>query len=357
MQSELERSTTMIRFDSDYTEGAHPLILGKLIETNLLQTVGYGEDEFCEEAREYIKQAIGTKDVQVHFLVGGTQTNTTVIAAALRPHQGVISAQTGHINVHETGAIEAVNHKVLTLESTDGKLSALQVSNYVDQHFADESFEHIVQPKMVYISHPTELGTLYTEEELRDLHDVCKAKGLYLYLDGARLAYGLAADGASVTLPMLAKYCDAFYIGGTKVGALFGEAVVLVNPDIMQDFRYILKQNGGMLAKGRLLGIQFLTMFKDNLYYQMGEHGVLMANKLRKGLEDLELSFLIDSPTNQIFPILSDEIIEALRADYGFAYQKRVDDTHSAIRFCTSWITQEEDIDALILSIKTLVKG
>ena len=346
----------MIRFDSDYTEGAHPLILGKLIETNLLQTVGYGEDEFCKEAQEYIKIAIGSQEAQVHFLVGGTQTNTTVIAAALRPHQGVISAETGHINIHETGAIEAINHKVLTLPSEDGKLTAQQVRNYVDEHYADESFEHIVQPKMVYISHPTELGTLYTEEELKNIHEVCEEKGLYLYLDGARLAYGLAADGATVTLPMLAKYCDVFYIGGTKVGALFGEAVVIMNPEIMQDFRYIIKQNGGMLAKGRLLGIQFLTMFKDNLYFRMGEHGILMANKLRKGLEDLGLSFLIDSPTNQIFPILSDEAIEALSAAYGFAYQKRIDSTHSAIRFCTSWVTQEEDIDALISSITSLVK-
>lgn len=347
----------MIRFDSDYTEGAHPLILGKLIETNLLQTVGYGEDEFCEEARDYIKKAIGSQEAQVHFLVGGTQTNTTVIAAALRPHQGVISAETGHINVHETGAIEAVNHKVLTLPSEDGKLTAQQVANYVDQHFADESFEHIVQPKMVYISHPTELGTVYSEDELKEIHEVCQEKKLYLYLDGARLAYGLAADGSTVTLPMLAKYCDAFYIGGTKVGALFGEAVIIMNKEIMQDFRYIIKQNGGMLAKGRMLGIQFLTMFKDNLYYQMGEHGIFMANKLRKGLEELGISFLIDSPTNQLFPILSDKVIEALRADYGFAYQKRIDETHSAIRFCTSWVTQEEDIDAVLLTIKMLVRG
>lgn len=345
----------MIRFNSDYIHGAHPEIMKRLLETNREETPGYGEDIFCEQARKVILDKINNPKAQVHFLVGGTQTNTTVIAAALRPHQGVLAAQTGHVAVHETGAIEAVNHKVITLPSNDGKLKAQQVEEYVKRHFQDESFEHMVQPKMVYISHPTELGTLYSKDELEELSDICKQWNLYLYLDGARLGYGLGVESSDVTLPLLGKLCDAFYIGGTKVGALFGEAVVLNNPEIMKDFRYITKQNGGMLAKGRLLGIQFLTMFEDDLYEQMGINGIKMADLLRKGLTECGVPFLIESPTNQIFPVFEDTILEHLRLKFDFSYQERVDKERSAIRFCTCWATREEDVCSLIEEIKLLL--
>ena len=245
----------MIYFNSDYLEGAHPSIMVKMAETNMVQTVGYGEDEYCEAAREKIKIACQAPEADVHFLVGGTQTNTTVIAAILRPWQGVISAVSGHINCHEAGAIESTGHKVITLPTGNGKITAQQVADYVEWHKNDESTEHIVQPGMVYISHPTEAGTLYTKAELTELYDTCRRYGLPLFIDGARLGYGLAADESDMTLPEFARLCDVFYIGGTKVGALFGEAVVIMNESIKKDFRFIMKQRGGRLAKGRLLGI------------------------------------------------------------------------------------------------------
>lgn len=344
----------MKRFSSDYVHGAHPAILERLCETNMEETPGYGEDEYCERARVLIRKAVQNEKAQVHFLVGGTQTNTTVIAAALRPHQGVLTAESGHVAVHETGAIEAVNHKVITLQSSDGKLNAAQIDAYVEGHFKDESFEHMVQPKMVYLSHPTELGTLYTKKELEEIAAICKKWDLYFYLDGARLGYGLGVSNSDVTLPLLGELCDVFYIGGTKVGALFGEAVVITNLQLMKDFRYIIKQNGGMLAKGRLLGVQFQRMFEDDLYLQMGRHGIEMANVLREGLKTCGLSFLIDSPTNQIFPVFEDAIIEELKKDYDFSYQQRMDEQHSAVRFCTCWATKEEDVSALINKIKEL---
>ena len=344
----------MKRFSSDYVHGAHPAILERLCETNMEETPGYGEDEYCERARVLIRKAVQNEKAQVHFLVGGTQTNTTVIAAALRPHQGVLTAESGHVAVHETGAIEAVNHKVITLQSSDGKLNANQIDAYVEGHFKDESFEHMVQPKMVYLSHPTELGTLYTKKELEEIAAICKKWDLYFYLDGARLGYGLGVSNSDVTLPLLGELCDVFYIGGTKVGALFGEAVVITNLQLMKDFRYIIKQNGGMLAKGRLLGVQFQRMFEDDLYLQMGRHGIEMANVLREGLKTCGLSFLIDSPTNQIFPVFEDAIIEELKKDYDFSYQQRMDEQHSAVRFCTCWATKEEDVSALINKIKEL---
>lgn len=344
----------MIRFQSDYIHGAHPEILERLCQTNMEETTGYGEDEYCSKARLIILDEIQNKDAHVHFLVGGTQTNTTVISATLRPHQGVLTAQTGHIAVHETGAIEAVNHKVITLLSSDGKIVANQIDEYVQGHYNDEIFEHMVQPKMVYISHPTELGTLYTKKELEDIAEICKKWDLFLYLDGARLAYGLAVEQSDVTLPLLGNLCDVFYIGGTKVGALFGEAVVINNPLLMKDFRYIIKQNGGMLAKGRLLGVQFLSMFENGLYYRMGSHGIQMANLLRVGLKECGISFLIDSPTNQIFPILNDGVLEELKKDFDFSYQQRIDEHNSAVRFCTCWATKEEDIKTLLYKIKKL---
>ena len=254
----------MILFTSDYTEGAHPRIIEKLAETNMEQTVGYGEDPYCEEAREAIKKVCEAPEADVHFLVGGTQTNFTVISSILRPFQGVICADSGHINVHETGAVEATGHKVLALPSKEGKITGQQIKEYYDLHWSDESHEHIVQPKMVYISHPTEVGTLYTKNELENISTVCKECGLYLFLDGARMGYGLMAPGTDVTLPDIAKCCDVFYIGGTKVGALFGEAVVITNPCLKQDFRYCIKQKGGMLANTNAIKYVFICTVESD---------------------------------------------------------------------------------------------
>ena len=338
----------MILFNSDYTEGAHSRLMERLMETNLEQTVGYGEDAYCEEAREAIRRVCEAPNADVHFLVGGTQTNFTVISLALRSYQGVICADTGHINVHETGAVEATGHKVLALPGTDGKITAEQVKEAYALHWSDESREHIVQPKMVYISHPTELGTLYTKTELQALHDVCKDCGLYLFLDGARLGYGLMAPGTDVTLPDIAALCDVFYIGGTKVGALFGEAVVICNPELKNDFRYGIKQHGGMLAKGRLLGVQFLELFKDGLYFEIAKHAIDMAMLLKNELTKKGYHLYMDSVTNQQFIIIDDKKLEEIRKKYGVTYQMRCDDTHSVIRLCTSWATREEDVKALL---------
>lgn len=334
----------MILFNSDYTEGAHPRIMESLMKTNLEQTVGYGEDEYCEAARAAIRKACDAPDADVHFLVGGTQANFTVISSALRSFQGVICADSGHINVHETGAIEATGHKVLALPGTDGKITAKQVKDTYDLHWNDATHEHMVQPKMVYISHPTELGTLYTKAELEALHEVCKECGLYLYLDGARMGYGLMAPGTDVTLADVARCCDVFYIGGTKVGALFGEAVVISNPALKPDFRYCIKQHGGMLAKGRLLGVQFLELFKDGLYYEVSKHAIDMAMLLKDGLTKKGYPFFKDSTTNQQFIIVEDTKLEEITKKYGVTYQERYDETRSVIRLCTSWATKEENV-------------
>lgn len=338
----------MILFNSDYTEGAHPKIMQRLMETNLEQTVGYGEDEYCETARDAIRKACDAPEADVHFLVGGTQANFTVISSALRSFQGVLCADSGHINVHETGAVEATGHKVLVLPGTDGKINAKQVKEAFELHWKDDAHEHIVQPKMVYISHPTELGTLYTKAELEALHDVCQECGLYLYLDGARMGYGLAAQGTDVTLADVARYCDVFYIGGTKVGALFGEAVVICNPLLKPDFRYCIKQHGGMLAKGRLLGVQFLELFKDGLYYEISKHAIDMAMLLKDGLTKKGYTFFKESVTNQQFIILDDTKLEEITKKYGVTYQEGYDESRSVIRLCTSWATKEEDVKAFL---------
>ena len=338
----------MIRFNCDYSEGAHERIMARMLETNMEQTPGYGEDIHCERARELIKVACNAPSADIHFLVGGTQTNLTVIDAALRSHQGVIGAESAHINVHETGSIEACGHKVLTLPSSDGKITAEQVDKAYKAHINDESFEHMVQPKMVYISNPTELGTIYSKAELEAISKVCKANGLYLFMDGARLGYGLASKENDLSLEDIANLCDVFYIGGTKVGALFGEAVVITNSELKPDFRYFIKQKGGMLAKGRLLGIQFETLFEDGLYMEISEHAARLADKLRYAFKAAGYDFLVDSPTNQIFPIMPDEKLDKLRENYSFSYQQRIDETHSAVRFCTSWATKEENVDKLI---------
>lgn len=338
----------MIRFNCDYLEGAHPQIMERLLETNFVQTPGYGEDEFCESARKIIKEKCGAPDAYVQFLVGGTQTNTTVIASILKPYQGVLSANTGHINVHETGAIEATGHKVLALTSEDGKLTAAQVQEAYDTHWADESHEHIVQPGMVYISHPTENGTLYKKEELQALYETCKRLGLPLFMDGARLGYGLMSEGSDITWQDLAAYTDVFYIGGTKVGALFGEAVVITNPALAKDFRYMIKQRGGMLAKGRLLGIQFETLLKDGLYEEIAGKAVKQAMRLKEAFLEKGYPLLYNSYTNQQYPIMPNSQLDQLRKKYSFEMWAKMDEEYSAVRFCTSWATKDEDVEALI---------
>ena len=350
------RKIEMIRFNSDYTEGCHPAILEKLAETNMEQTPGYGEDVYCAEAAKRIRNACKSPDAAVHFLVGGTQTNVTVISAALKHYQGVITAQSGHINVHETGALEACGHKCLVLESPDGKLTANQVAQYTDAHFADESFEHMVQPKMVYISNPTEVGTIYSKAELMELYQTCKERGLYLFMDGARLGYGLMCSENDLSLEEIAEYTDVFYIGGTKVGALFGEAVVITNEELKKDFRYHIKQRGGMLAKGRLLGVQFMTLFENDRYFEISAHAAKLAEKLKNALTELGVEFSISSPTNQQFPILADAVLEQLKQKYAYSYMGRVDEKRSVVRFYTSWATKEENIDALIVDLQEAMK-
>ena len=344
----------MLYFNNDYAEGCHQSILDALVKTNMEQTLGYSEDSYCAAAREKIRKACGDDSLAVHFLVGGTQTNLTVIDAALRPHQGALCASSGHIHVHETGAVEATGHKVLTLPSTDGKITARQVEQAVLAHRADGAFEHIVQPKLVYISNPTELGTLYTKQELEELSAVCQKLGLYLFLDGARLGYGLMAKGNDMTVEDIARLCDVFYIGGTKVGALFGEAVVIRNPALAEDFRYIIKQHGGMLAKGRLLGIQFDTLFTDDLYYKISAHADAMADRLRDTLAEIGAPLLVPGTTNQVFAILPDKALEELAKTVTFCEQERVSDTHRAVRFCTSWATKTENVDTLCRKLKEL---
>ena len=344
----------MIRFNCDYLEGAHPKILEKLQETNFVQTLGYGEDEYCERARAMIREKCGAEDAYVQFLVGGTQTNTTVIASILRPYQGVLCANTGHINAHETGAIESTGHKVLALPSEDGKITAAQVQEAYDAHWADGSHEHIVQPGMVYISHPTENGTLYTKEELKALYETCQKLELPLFLDGARLGYGLMSKGTDLTWQDIAAFTDVFYIGGTKVGALFGEAVVITNASLTKDFRYMIKQRGGMLAKGRLLGIQFETLLSDGLYEEVAGKAVEQAMRLKEAFLDKGYPLLYDSYTNQQFPILPNSHLKQLEEKYSFELWTAMDEEYSAVRFCTSWATRDEDIDALIEDISDL---
>ena len=344
----------MIRFECDYLEGAHPEILKRLAETNMEQTIGYGCDDHCKNAAELIKKACNTPDSDVHFLVGGTQTNTTVICSVLRPHQGVISAETGHINVHESGAIEATGHKVLTLPCTDGKLTADAVEAYLNNHTNDLNREHMVQPGMVYISYPTECGTLYTKDELEALYSACKNGGVPLYIDGARMGYGLAAEGCDLTLPDIAENCDIFYIGGTKVGALFGEALVINNTDLKKDFRYFIKQKGGLLAKGRLLGIQFEVLFENGLYFEISKHAIDCAKRIRRIFEECGYEFLSDSKTNQQFPIMPDNEIEILAKDFTYDYWCSIGNGKSAVRFCSSWATTKENLDTLEKAVKAL---
>ena len=342
----------MYQFQCDYNEGAHPLIMQRLNETNMEQTVGYGEDAHCANARRLIREACRRDDIDVHFLVGGTQTNTTVISHFLRPYQGVIAADTGHINVHETGAIEATGHKVLALPNANGKISAMQIEHCMEEHLTEDGPEHTVQPGMVYISFPTEVGTIYSRSELNDIRIVCDKYRLPLFVDGARLGYGLTSPECDTDLPTLARLADIFYIGGTKVGALFGEAVIITSESAKRDFRYSIKRHGGMLAKGRLLGIQFETLFTDGLYFDIARHAINEAMRIKEALQRKGTQFLVDSPTNQQFPILTPEQYERLSANFLLSYWKKMDNGDIAVRICTSWATKTEAVDALIEEIE-----
>lgn len=338
----------MLSFENDYAEGAHERILKRLIETNLLQTPGYGSDRYCESAKEKIRKACGCPQADIFFLVGGTQTNAVVTGTMLNTYEGVVAADTGHVSSHEAGAIEYTGHKVLTLPGTDGKLMADTLASYLKDFYADGNHDHMVFPGMVYISHPTEYGTLYTKDELMQLSAVCKEYELPLYLDGARLGYGLMSKHTDVTLADVAKTCDVFYIGGTKVGALCGEAVVFPKGNAPRHFLTQIKQHGALLAKGRLLGIQFDTLFTDNLYYDISRHAIEMAELLKEALRKKGYQLYIDSPTNQQFVVLENQKMEELKKEAAFSFWEKADDTHTVVRFATSWATTEEAVEKLI---------
>lgn len=337
----------MISFTCDYIEGAHPAILNRLIETNMTQVEGYGEDPFCENARARIRQATGCDNADVFFLVGGTQTNSTVIDAMLRRYEGVVAVDTGHIAVHESGAVEFSGHKVITLPGHNGKIDAVELKHYLDHFHADPTWPHMVYPGMVYISFPTEYGTIYSRAELEAIKEVCDERQIPLFIDGARLGYGLASPAADVDLPGLAQLCDVFYIGGTKVGALCGEAVVFPRGNAPRQFFTIIKQHGALLAKGRLLGIQFDTLFTNNLYLNIAGHAIDMALELKNMLSSKGFEFFIDSPTNQQFPILTQEQVDALDGKVAFEIWDRLPDGRFITRFATSWATPIEHIDVL----------
>lgn len=336
----------MISFASDYLEGCLPDVLERLTETNLEQTIGYGEDHYAEDARRLMQNLLGSDDADIHFVVGGTMANAMVMRQILRPHQGVLAAESGHIAVHEAGAIEAGGHKVLCLDAPDGKIRPAQIEAAVLAHRNDAAREHIVQPGLVYISQPTECGTLYAKEELTALKAVCSRYGLPLYIDGARLAYALAADRGFV----IADYrhrCDVLTIGGTKCGLLMGEAICFFNTALAADFRYVMKQSGGMLAKGRLLGLQFLTLFADDLYLRAAAHALAMADRIRNAFRRNGIPFAYETAANQIFPILNDGQKAKLEAQFAFELWQPLPENRSIVRFCTSWATRETSVQAL----------
>ena len=335
----------MLSFASDYTEGAHEKVLQRFIETNMEQLPGYGSDHFCQDAKEKIKEAVGNPDADVWFLTGGTQTNEIVIDAMLAKYEGVVSAVTGHISAHEAGAVEFNGHEVLTLPASEGKISAADLKDFVATFYADENHEHMVFPGMVYISYPTEYGTLYSKKELEDIYLVCKEYEMPLFIDGARLGYGLMSRGCDLTLKELAKLCDVFYIGGTKVGALCGEAVVFTKNNTPKHFLTSIKQHGALLAKGRLLGVQFDTLFTDNLYFEISKNAIERADELRAVLEEKGYRFAVNSPTNQIFVIVENEKLKELQRNVVVGFWEKYDDTHTVIRFATSWATTREQIE------------
>lgn len=341
----------MIYFDSDYMVGAHPEVLRRLTETNGLHTVGYGRDEFTAEAGRMILEACGIGKGEVHFLEGGTQANAVVIDRLLDHNDGVIAADTAHINVHEAGAIESNGHKILTLPNHEGKLRAEEIRKFVTDFHNDETNAYMVRPAMVYISYPTELGTIYTRGELEGIASVCRETRMPLYIDGARLAYGLAAEGAELSLREIAGYADVFYIGGTKCGALFGEAVVTRRPELLPRFASLIKLHGATLAKGRLLGVQFATLFTDGLYEAIGRHAVEMAMRLKKGFTEKGHRLYIDSPTNQQFFILPNEVIDRLRATASFELWGPRGERETPVRFVTDWATKPEEIETLLAAL------
>lgn len=338
----------MYSFKNDYSEGAHPKILNRLMTTNLEQAEGYSEDIYGEEAKRLIHNKLHSPHSNIHFFSGGTQTNLTLISALLRPHEAAISADTGHIAVHETGAIEATGHKVITRTVSDGKLTPNHIASAIDEH----TDEHMVKPKLVYLSNPTEVGTIYSKGELEAIHAYCREHNLYLFVDGARLGSALCAEGNDLTLSDLARLTDAFYIGGTKNGALLGEALVMNNVVLQEDFRYMMKQKGALLAKGRILSIQFLELFTDDLYLQLAEHANRMADKIKEAITDLGYSFLVQSPTNQIFPILPNKVIKKLEEKYLFYVWAPHDDSQSSLRLVTSWATEEASVEAFLEDLR-----
>lgn len=337
-------------FFNDYSEGAHPNILEALQKTNLTQETGYGEDSISIEASKLIKEKLENPNANIHFVSGGTQSNLIVLASMLKPFECVISANTGHIFVHEAGAIEATGHKIVTIDTSNGKIKPEQIQSVCDYH----SDEHMVKPKVVFISNSTEVGTIYKKEELKNISEVCKKNDLYLYLDGARLGSALSSTKNDMTIAQLSSFVDIFYIGGTKNGALLGEAIVINNERLNENFRFHLKQRGALLAKGRVLGIQFLELFKNNLYFDLSKHANDMASKLVAGITDQGYKFLTDSSTNQIFPIFPNSLIEKLKESYGFYVWSKIDDENSSIRLVTSWATKQEAVDMFIEDLKVL---
>lgn len=338
----------MLYFTNDYSEGAHERILQRLLKTNMEKLPGYGSDRYCESAKEKIREACKCPQADIYFLEGGTQTNVTVIDAVLKPYEGVVAAVTGHISSHEAGAVEFTGHKVLEIGHNSGKLSADVLRDYLREFYEDENHEHMVFPGMVYISHPTEYGTLYTKKELEELSSVCGNYEIPLYLDGARLGYGLVSRDTDVELEDIAKYCDVFYIGGTKVGALCGEAVVFTKQNTPAHFMTRIKQHGALLAKGRLLGIQFDTLFTDDLYLEISKNAIRMADILKEAFREKGYTFYLDSPTNQIFIILENQKMKQMQENVVFSFWEKADESHTVVRFATSWATKEEEVQELI---------
>ncbi|MDE6663457.1 MAG: low specificity L-threonine aldolase [Lachnospiraceae bacterium] len=337
----------MVSFESDYIAGAHPQIIKRLTETNLECLSGYGTDKYCESAKEKIKAACECEKADVEFLVGGTQTNSIIISTMLKDFEGVVAAKTGHVSIHEAGAIEYSGHKVLEIPQSNGKISADVLGNYIATFYSDANHEHMVFPGMVYLSHPTEYGTLYTRKELEDIAAVCRKYNIPLFLDGARLGYGLMSTDSDMTLKDIARICDVFYIGGTKVGALCGEAVVFTKENKPKHFMTSVKKRGALLAKGRLLGIQFDTLFTADLYFKISRHAIDMAEKMKELFADKGYEFYLESPTNQQFIILDNEHMENLKKHVSFSFWEKLDDTHTVVRFATSWSTTAEDLKAL----------
>jgi len=341
-------------FASDYMEGAHPKIMERLVETNFVKTPGYGTDAFCESAREKIRAACDAPEAEVYFLPGGTQTNAMIINYLLRPYQGVIAAVTGHIEGHEAGAIENGGHKIFCVPEHNGKLTAEDVEKTAKKYYEDDNRDHMVMPGMVYISQPTESGTLYSLSELESISAVCKAYNLYLYADGARLAYALSYPSNDVTLPDMARLCDVFYIGGTKCGALLGEGVVIPKPGIIPHFFTLMKQHGALMAKGRVMGIQFDTLFTDDLYFEIGRSAVGLADKIRQKLQEKGLELCYGSPTNQVFVRLTDAMRAKLEEKVTVSFWEKPDDSHTVIRLATSWATTTQDVEKLLEIIDQL---